>query len=100
MNMVFWQPYREGCLALRAFPFAAALFLHLSFCASPACSAQLQGETLFVGLDSPARKQANLWRSSRPADAAVMDVLAQQAVAYWFDDPDEAIFESVHSVVH
>ena len=46
----------------------------------------LAGATLFVELDSNARRQAELWREDRPADAALMDVLAGLSQATWFGD--------------
>ena len=43
----------------------------------------LAGMRLFVNLESPARRQAEEWRASRPADAAAMDRIASQPVAKW-----------------
>ena len=54
---------------------------------------------LFVGRDSPAYRQARAWRNSRPSDAALMELLAQQPIAYWFDGTDDSVFDSVNSVV-
>lgn len=38
---------------------------------------------LYVDPSSPARRQADAWRRSRPADAALMDKIAQQPLAQW-----------------
>jgi endoglucanase len=43
----------------------------------------LVGATIWRNTDSPARRQADAWRSSRPADAALMDRIASQPVAQW-----------------
>jgi endoglucanase len=42
------------------------------------------GAQLFVDPYSPARQQADAWRSSRPADAVQMDKIARVAQADWF----------------
>jgi endoglucanase len=86
---------------------AALVVLNLSFSTSPMLTGQVTavaGEatdvrTLFVGQDSPARRQASAWRRSRPREASLMDFLAEQPVAYWFDGTDESVYESVQSVV-
>ena len=44
----------------------------------------LAGATLWVDPWSPARSQADAWRTSRPGDAALMDRLAKQSQADWF----------------
>lgn len=44
----------------------------------------LAGARLFVAPNAPAKKQADAWRASRPADAALMDRLAAQPTAQWF----------------
>jgi endoglucanase len=41
---------------------------------------------LWVNPNSNARKQADAWRLTRPADAAQMDRIAQQPDAVWFGD--------------
>jgi endoglucanase len=38
---------------------------------------------LYVDPTSPARRQAEAWRRSRPADAALMDKIAEQPLAQW-----------------
>lgn len=44
---------------------------------------RMMGMQLFVNTDSPARRQADEWRESRPDDAALMDRIASQPVARW-----------------
>jgi len=44
---------------------------------------RLAGMKLFVNADSPARRQADAWRESRPNDAALLDRIAAQPVAKW-----------------
>jgi len=41
------------------------------------------GKKLYVDPDSNARRQADTWRRSRPADAALLERLANQPVAKW-----------------
>jgi endoglucanase len=43
----------------------------------------LVGARIWRNADSPARRQADAWRSSRPADASLMDRIASQPVAQW-----------------
>lgn len=38
---------------------------------------------LYVDPSSPAKRQADAWRRSRPADAALMDKIAEQPLAQW-----------------
>jgi endoglucanase len=44
------------------------------------------GKTLWVNTDTSAARQADSWRSSRPADAAQIDKIATHARANWFGD--------------
>src|SRR4051794_16303308 len=46
----------------------------------------LTGMKLFVSGESPARRQADQWRESRPQDAALMDRMASEPVARWIGD--------------
>jgi endoglucanase len=41
------------------------------------------GKTLYVDPNSPARRQAETWRRSRPVDAALLERIARQPVAKW-----------------
>jgi endoglucanase len=43
----------------------------------------LVGARIWHNPDSPARRQADAWRSSRPSDAAMMDRIASQPIAQW-----------------
>jgi endoglucanase len=53
----------------------------------------------FVNGDSPARRQADSWRRSRPADAQLMDRIAQQPTAKWFGGWSGDIRRAVSGVV-
>jgi len=46
----------------------------------------LRGQRLYVNPDSPARRQADAWRRSRPADAAHMQRMAAQPQAIWLGE--------------
>jgi endoglucanase len=46
----------------------------------------LAGRKLFVNLASPAKKQADAWRKSRPADAELLSYIAAQPSARWITD--------------
>jgi len=41
------------------------------------------GKNLYVNPNSPAKQQADAWRSSRPSDAALMDKIAGSAQSLW-----------------
>jgi endoglucanase len=43
----------------------------------------LAGERLYVDPNSPARRQAETWKKSRPQDAALIERIANQPVAKW-----------------
>jgi endoglucanase len=53
--------------------------------ASPSPNA-LGAASLYVDPDSPARRQADTWRPTRPADATRMEKIAAQPQAAWFGD--------------
>lgn len=59
----------------------------------------LLGSTLWVPSWSRARVTADQWRSTRPADAALMDKLAEQAQAQWFGNWNTDVRSAVSSVV-
>jgi endoglucanase len=46
----------------------------------------LAGEKLYVDPASNARRQADNWRTSRSADARVLDIIAQQPQAFWINE--------------
>ena len=50
---------------------------------SSTAATPLGAARLWADPDSPARRQADAWRATRPADAAVMDRLAAQPQAHW-----------------
>jgi endoglucanase len=52
-----------------------------------------------VNPSSPARKQADAWRKSRPSDAALLDRIASQPVASWFGDWNRDVRRDVDAVV-
>lgn len=60
---------------------------------------RMAGIRLFVNADSPARRQADAWRSSRPADADMMDRIAQQPVAQWMGNWNHDIRADVARVM-
>jgi endoglucanase len=43
----------------------------------------LVGARIWRNPDSPARRQADAWRNSRPSDASMMDRIASQPIAQW-----------------
>ena len=59
----------------------------------------LHGRTLWVPSWSRARVTADEWRSTRPADAAVMDKLASQPLAQWFNNWSTDVRADVDRVV-
>jgi endoglucanase len=48
-------------------------------------AAPFAGRRFYVAPDGPARRQADAWRTIRPADAALLDKIAAQPIAAWFD---------------
>lgn len=60
---------------------------------------RLAGARLFVSQDSPAKRQADAWRRSRPADAELMAQIAAQPMAKWMGEWSGDIRRAVASVV-
>ncbi|MGQ0560891.1 MAG: glycoside hydrolase family 6 protein [Gemmatimonadota bacterium] len=62
----------------------------------------LDGRKLYVDQSSNARRQADAWRTSRPADARAIDIIAQQPQAYWINewagDPKRAVKSIVQKI--
>jgi endoglucanase len=58
-----------------------------------------QSGEFYVAAGSPAASQADAWRSSRPDDAAAMDMLAQTPTARWFGSWSGDIESAVNSYV-
>jgi endoglucanase len=67
---------------------AIALIAACSDGRSPASGAAdpFAGQRLYVDPASPARRQADAWRSSRPRDAALVERIASRPHADWFGD--------------
>jgi endoglucanase len=59
----------------------------------------LVGARVWLNPDSPARRQADAWRSSRPSDAALMDRIASQPVAQWIGGWTGDVRSTVRSIV-
>jgi endoglucanase len=57
-------------------------------------------QRLWVNPNSRARQQADLWRESRPDDAAQMDKIAGQPDAQWFGDWNGDIAAAVAQMTH
>jgi endoglucanase len=60
---------------------------------------RLTGMKLFVNPDSPARRQANEWRRSRPSDAAKLERIASQPVALWLGDGNRTVRADVAGIM-
>jgi endoglucanase len=60
---------------------------------------RLANVKLFVNSDSPAARQANEWRRSRPNDAALMDRIAAQPVAQWIGNWNRDVRGDVAGIV-
>lgn len=54
---------------------------------------------MYVNPFSPAKKQADAWRRSRPADAALLDKIANQPIATWMGDWNSDVGGDVRSTV-
>lgn len=52
----------------------------------PAAPSALVGAKLYVDPSSPARRQIDAWRASRPGDAAQLEKIASQPQAMWLGD--------------
>ena len=50
----------------------------------------------FIDPNSPARQQAMTWRATRPDDAALMDRIASQPTAEWFDGTRGNVYQEVN----
>lgn len=60
----------------------------------------INGSEFYVDPNSPAARQAKEWRTSRPGDAAKMDVLAAQPTAKWFGGWSGNVESAVRDYVH
>jgi hypothetical protein len=66
---------------------------------SPTAAAPLAAAAWYVDPDSNAKRQADAWRSTRPADAAQLDKVAAQSQADWFGDWSGPIQQAVDTRV-
>lgn len=66
-------------------PAATAVPTKIATPAQTSGSNPFSGATWFIDPLAPAKTQAAAWRASRPADAALMDKIANQPQADWFD---------------
>jgi len=66
---------------------------------TPTAGNPLAGLALYVSTASSAKLQADSWRASRPADAAIMDKIAAQPQAAWFGGWNSDIRADVNRVV-
>jgi len=73
--------------------------LHRDRVRTSAAPAALSGARLYVWPQSAARRQVEAWRTSRPRDAADIDVIASQPQAIWLGDWTDDPRGSVHVVV-
>jgi endoglucanase len=66
---------------------------------SSSAGAPFAGKRFYVEADSAARRQADAWRASRPADAAQLDKIAAQPQAAWFGSWNTDIAADVRALV-
>lgn len=59
----------------------------------------LVGARVWRNADSPARRQADAWRSSRPGDAQLMDRIAAQPIAQWIGGWTTDVRSHVRTIV-
>lgn len=59
----------------------------------------LRGKRLYVDPASPARKQADAWQRSRPAEAAALRRIAEQPQAIWLGDWNSDIRREADAIV-
>lgn len=89
-----------GVGVLSGFAPSLAPFKHMG--KATASPNPLANTSLYVDPSSNARRQADEWRRSRPADARALDIVAQQPQAFWIGEwsgePSRAIKEIVQEV--
>jgi hypothetical protein len=66
---------------------------------SPTAAAPLAAAAWYVDPSSNAKRQADAWRATRPADAALMDKIAAQPEADWFGDWSGPVQQAVDTRV-
>lgn len=77
---------RSATIAMFATTAAASVNAVRASTPASAVSSVLSAIRLFVNPSSPAAKQADAWKQSRPADASLMRYIASQPSATWFGD--------------
>lgn len=85
---------------LRSFALAALVCAALVSFQPPASALSanpFSGAALFVDPYSNAKKTADSWRASRPADALLMDKIARHASADWFGDWNANVADDVRN---
>lgn len=85
---------------VRFFLFAALLCAGLVSFQPPARAVSgnpFAGASLFVDPYSNARKTADSWRTSRPADAVLMEKIARHSTADWFGDWNANVADDVRA---
>ena len=85
------QPFAAGVARRTLRPSAfviATIAVAVAFSARrpPPATTALAGASLYVNPTSSAESQADIWRTSRPADAALMRRIASQPVAIWLGE--------------
>lgn len=71
-------------IGIIALAFVAILYVRAQ--PAPVAENPFRGKRLYVDPNSPARKQADSWRRSRPDDAARMRMIADQPQVIWLGD--------------
>ena len=67
--------------------------------AAPGAVNRLEGARLFVNPASPAQRQADEWRATRPADATLLERISRSPIAIWMNGWSTDIRRDVASLV-
>jgi endoglucanase len=81
-----WRASAWAGRTLMAAGIVASFFGVQAFAAGRDAGAVLRGKRLYVNPDTPARKQADAWQRSRPQDAEMMRLIAEQPQAIWLGE--------------
>lgn len=85
-------PIRDAASRTRMLGLALLLIVALAACDDPTGplprSNPLAGVELYVPYPSSASRQVELWRETRPADAAAIERIAREPRGVWLADPD------------
>lgn len=87
---------RVGAMAALAVPVSASALPLPGFTEA---ASRLVGARLWVNPSSPAKKQADAWRRSRPSDADALDLIASTPTATWIGDWNRDVAGDVRRVV-